>query len=349
MPFNRPTLPELRERILADLTSRLELKGGIMRRSVAGVLSTVFAGVSHLLHGHLDWICKQLFVLTAQGEYLEYMHAGVHGVTRKRASAAAGFATFTGASGAVVPEGSILKRPADGALFVTTADGLVSVPVEAQAAGNSGNCDAGAVLTLVSPVSGVRNDAVVDAGGITGGSDTEGDEALRGRVLQVIQNPAMGGASHDYVRWALEVPGVTRAWCFPEWQGLGTVGVTFVRDNDSSFIPDSGEVELVQTYIDARRPVTAHVSVFAPKEKSVNFELIVSPDTAAVRQALMEEIAAFFVREAEPGGTIYLSRVSEAISSVLTEVHHRIIWPQNDVGCLNDEIAIPGTVTFNEP
>ena len=41
MAFNRPALADLRRRIQADFVSRLELKGGILRRSVVGVLSTV--------------------------------------------------------------------------------------------------------------------------------------------------------------------------------------------------------------------------------------------------------------------------------------------------------------------
>lgn len=348
MPFNRPTLSELKARIQADMVSRLELTGGIMRRSVVGVLSTVFAGCSHIIHGHLDWISNQVLVDTAEGEYLEDHHARLYGIKRKPAEKATGNVTFTGDSSAVVPEGTVIKR-ADGALFTTTEDGLANVPVIAQEAGLSGNTDAGAAMSLISPISGVKNNATVAAGGLTNGSDAESDEELRDRVLQRIQNPPMGGSDSDYIRWALEVPGVTRAWTFPLWMGLGTVGLTFVRDNDDEFIPDAAEITAVQDYIDtSRRPVTAEVVVFAPAPKAVDITMTVNPSTEAVKEAVTDELAAFFLRESEPGATLYLSRLSEAISSALSEVHHTITIPAADVACDPNEIFSLGTVTFDE-
>lgn len=348
MPFNRPTLSELKARIQADMISRLELTGGIVRRSVVGVLSTVFAGCSHILHGHLDWISKQVLPDTAEGEYLEDHHARLYGITRKAAEKASGSLIFTGDAGAVVPAGTTVKR-ADGMLYITTEDGLASVPVTAQEAGSIGNTDAGAVMSLISPISGVKNSATVAAEGITNGSDAESDDELRERVLQRIQNPPMGGSDTDYIRWALEVPGVTRAWTFPLWMGLGTVGLTFVRDNDDDFIPDSAEVSAVQDYIDAsRRPVTAEVVVFAPTPKTVDITMAVYPSTEAVKTAVNNELESFFLRESEPGATLHLSRLSEAISAALSEVHHTITLPAADVSCDPNEIISLGTVTFDE-
>lgn len=348
MPFSRPTLAELKTRILADLVSRMELSGGTMRRSVAGVISTVFAGISHLQHAHLDWISKQVFVKTAETEYLEDHHASIYGIRRKAAASASGNIIFTGSAGSVVPAGTVLKR-SDGAFFITTNDGLESVPVTAQDAGSAGNTDAGTVLTLISPISGIVSNATVAYGGLTSGADTETDNELRSRVIQRIQNPPMGGSNQDYVRWALEVPGVTRAWTFPLWLGLGTVGLTFVRDNDASLIPDAAEIAAVQNYIDVSyRPVTAHLTVFAPTAKFVNITMTVSPSTDAVKQAIHDELAEFFAREAEPGSTLYISRISEAISSALSEVHHEITSPAGNVTCAPYEIAMLGTVTFND-
>ncbi|MDD4952837.1 MAG: baseplate J/gp47 family protein, partial [Desulfovibrionaceae bacterium] len=100
--------------------------------------------------------------------------------------------------------------------------GAASAPVDAVEAGTGGNESAGVSLTLTSPVSGVQSTAAVAAGGITGGADQEADEALRARLITRIQQSPHGGAGYDYVAWALEVSGVTRAWCYPEHMGLGT-------------------------------------------------------------------------------------------------------------------------------
>ena len=106
------------------------------------------------------------------------------------------------------------------------------------------------------------------------GSDIEDIESLRERVLFRKSEPPMGGAKHDYVAWALSVAGVTRAWCLPHADGLGTIGVLFVRDDDDNFIPDAAEVQAVQDYIESVRPVTASsVYVAAPTPVAVDFTL----------------------------------------------------------------------------
>ena len=344
--FERPTLAELKQRIQADIVSRLELKGGIMRRSVVGVISTVLAGCSHLWHGHMDWVSKQVLTDTMDEDYL-LREASIYGITRKAAAVAGGRVVFTGNTGSVVPAGAVLKRASDSALFTTLEDGFTSVGITAQEAGSAGNTDAGAVLNLISPISGVQSGAVVDSNGITGGSDIESVDSLRERVLARKQQPPQGGNKQDYVAWALEVPGVTRAWCFPGYMGIGTVGVTFVRDGDASFIPDADEIASVNVYIEGKRPVTADVYVFAPTQKAVDITISLAPNTVAVQASVQVELEAFFKREGAPGETIYLSRISEAISSSLSEVHHKITEPAADVTTTAYEIAVLGTVTFN--
>ncbi|NCB52959.1 MAG: baseplate J/gp47 family protein [Clostridia bacterium] len=347
MPFNRPTLVELKSRIQADMISRLELVGGVMRRSVIGVLSTVFAGCSHVLHGHLDWISQQIMTDTMDEEHL-IREASIYGIKRKPAAKASGNIQFQGEEGAIVPAGLLLKR-SDGAFFITKEDGLASVRVEAQEAGVAGNCIPATAMSLVTPVSGVQNSASVIDDGITGGSDIEDIESLRKRILFRKSEPPMGGARHDYISWALAVPGVTRAWCLPHIDGLGSVGVLFVRDENENFIPDGSEIQTVQDYIELMRPVTASsVYVDAPTPVEVDFTLRVSPDTESVRQEITAEIQAFIRREAEPGATLYLSRISESISASLNEYAHEILLPAANISFDPDEIGVLGTVTFDE-
>ncbi len=59
---------------------------------------------------------------------------------------------------------------------------------------------------------------------------------------------------------------------FPQWLGIGTVGVFFVRDDDANFIPDAAEVQAVQDYIDALRPVAADLTISAPTEAPADGE-----------------------------------------------------------------------------
>lgn len=349
MPFNRPTLSGIIDRTFSDITSRLNLQGAILRRSVVGVLARVLAGASHMLHGHLDWIAKQAIPDTAD-EWLPRW-AAIWGVTRRAAEFAVGNVTFTGTiNGTIIPAGTVL-RTADGIEYETDADatltaGTATAAVTAVVAGADGNADAGTSLTIVNPIAGINSAVTVAVGGLTNGSDVEDDDSLRARLLARIQQPPHGGADFDYEAWALEVPGVTRAWVYPQQLGIGTVSVLFVRDDDASIIPDAAEIEAVQDYIDERRPVTAEVFVLAPTPDTLDFTIELSPDTAAIRSAIEAELEDLLSREAEPGGTLYLSRINEAISAAAGEFDHTLTVPAADVVSATGHMPVMGEITW---
>lgn len=349
MPFNRPTLPEIVERIAADIESRLPGADARLRRSNLSVLARAEAGVAHGLYGYIDYFARQAIVDTADSEFLERW-ASVWGVARKVAVAAAGPVTFTGSPSATVPAGTIVQR-ADGAEFETTAAGAlvagtVTIDVIASAVGEAGNTVAGSQLALAAQVLGVSGTATVAAGGLVGGADVEADDDLRQRLLDRIRQQPQGGAAFDYETWALEVPGVTRAWIYPLELGPGTVTVRFVRDGDASILPDAGEVETVQAYIDARRPVTAEVYVVAPVALPVDITLTVTPDTADVRAAVTAELADMFAREAVPGSTMRISHINEAISLAAGEEDHVVTVPAGDIVAGAGEIPTLGVITW---
>jgi uncharacterized phage protein gp47/JayE len=351
MPFPRPTLSELIDRIVADLSSRLVgVDGAVMRRSILGIIGRCLAGASHELHGRLDFISKQCNPATAEGEFLEDW-ANVWGQRRAAATYAGGNVTFTGNVGAEIPAGTVLQRQ-DGALFETDALGRiivgtsVVVHVSALEAGTAGNCEAGVALTLQQPVAGVQSRALVAAGGLASGEDPEDDEGLRERLLRRVQQPPHGGADFDYQAWALEVPGVSRAWVYPMELGAGTVTVRFVRDDDASIIPDAGEVAAVQAYIDARRPVTADVTVVAPIAVPLDMTIQLNPLNAATQAAIEAEVADLIRREATPGGTILISHLREAVSTAAGELDHVITVPAGNKVHTAGQIAVPGAITF---
>ncbi|WVR18344.1 baseplate J-like protein [Bordetella phage PY223] len=349
MAFQRPTLTEIIDRTFSDLTSRLNLQGALLRRSVVGVLARVLAGTSHMLHGHLEWIAKQAIPDTAD-EWLPRW-ASIWGIARKEAEFASGNVSFVGTiNGTIIPSGTIVKR-SDGVEYETQSDATVSAgaataTVRALQAGSAGNTNAGTALALVFPIAGVNSAATAAAGGITNGSDVEGDDSLRARMLARIQQPPHGGADFDYKAWALEVPGVTRAWVYPLHLGPGTVGITFVRDNDTPIIPDPAEVQAVQDHIDALRPVTAEAVVFAPVAEPLDFTISVTPATAAIKAAIEAELRDLLARESEPGGTLYLSRINEAISIAAGEFDHTLVSPSADVVKATGHLAVMGAITW---
>lgn len=188
------------------------------------------------------------------------------------------------------------------------------------------------------------------AGLLSGGADVETDDALRARLLARIQQPPHGGASYDYTAWALEVPGVTRAWVYPAELGLGTVTLRFVRDNDgtgTAIIPDAGEVAAVQAYIDARRPVTAQLTVVAPAAVPLNFTIQgLVPATLTVQAAVQAELADLLLREAVPGGIILLSHIRAAISAAAGETDYVLTAPLSNVTNSTGNMSTMGSITW---
>lgn len=351
MSFSRPTLEQIIERNLADAAARVAgVDGTILRRSLLGIIMRQLSGASHELHGHLDWIANQIIPDTAEAEYLDRW-SSVWGVTRKAAEFAAGNVTFTGTAGTVIPAGTTIQRT-DGFEYTTDASasldvgGSATVAVTCSTAGDDANTEASTAMTLLQPVAGVNNTVTVATGGITGGADPESDELLRGRLLDRISQPPNGGSSNDYEQWALEVAGVTRAWVFPQHLGPGTVGVAFVRDNDSPIFPDGAEVTAVQTYIDNLRPVTADVTVFAPVALTVPMTIAINPNTGTVQAAIEAELEDLFMREAAPDGTIPVSHVREAISIAAGEYDHNLVTPTADIVQAANELAVLGAITW---
>lgn len=349
MAWTRPTLTELITRIEADYVSRLTGGGTLLRRSVAKVLARVNAGAIHLAYGFGEYWARQVIPDTAEKENLDRW-AKIWGIARKAATYTTFNAVFAGTDATLIPIGTELTR-ADGQLYVTTANGTIAagtatIPCTASAAGAASGLDGGEVLSMSSPIAGINSQPTVSGTGIVDGSDQEDDESLLDRLLTRIQTPPHGGNAQDYVTWAKEVAGVTRAWAYPNHLGDGTVGLAFVRDDDSgSIIPDSGEVDAVQDYIDERRPVTADLTVFAPVAVPLAFTITGIAD-ATIRAAVQAELEDLIRREAEPGGTIYLSRIREAISKAEGEFDHGLTLPAANVTTTTGQITTMGAITW---
>ncbi|MHC8326141.1 baseplate J/gp47 family protein [Pseudomonas sp. LB1P83] len=154
-------------------------------------------------------------------------------------------------------------------------------------------------------------------------------------------------AASDYEQWALEVAGVTRVWVYPLQMGAGTVTVLFVCDEDVSIIPSPAKVAEVQAYIEARAPVTAEVFVAAPVADPLVMTIKIAPNTTAVQNAVLAELADLIDRDSAPGGTILISRLREAVSLATGEDNNQIVTPTADVTHAAGHMATLGTVTFS--
>ncbi len=351
MAYNVPTITELIARATSEFETRLPGVDAKLRRSNLNVLSRIHAAATNGLYGFLNWLARQFFPDTSEAEFLQ-RQADIWGIKPKPAAQATGVVTFTGSAGLVIPKNTKLQRQdnvefttVEEATFTATSLDMVIIAVEG---GDIGNIDAATQLTLVSPIAGISSTATVDSAAITGGSSAESDDDLRKRLLARIQQPPHGGASFDYIQWALQVAGVTRAWVYPMEAGDGTVVVRFVTDNDpAGFIPNPAKVAEVDAYIQGLRPVTAVVTVVAPVAVNVDIEITgLSPNNATTQAAVQAELLAMFARESEPGQTVLISHIREAVSIASGENDHQITMPSNNVTHATNEMPELGTVTF---
>ena len=354
MPYDRPTLMELDDALRADITSRLPGTDPLLRRSYLGALARGMAGGLHELYGFQQWIADQAFIDTAEGPELARW-AAIWGVERVAAQQAEGAILVEGTAGTVIPAGTLWRSGnaidyQTDAEFVMPAAETGNINVTAVIAGAAGNAPVDVILSLINPIAGLGSQANVSTA-IAGGADIESDADLRARVLARIQDPPRGGTTEDYVFWAESGhPDVTRAWARPLAGGLGTVTVYFMTDDaTANGIPNAATVTTVDGYIGDRRPVTADVTVSGPVAAALDFAIQnIRPMTQAVQDAVEAELQDLIRRETEPGGTLLVTHIREAISTAAGETDHVLISPVANVTVNATQITTYGMTTFTE-
>ncbi|WP_407529445.1 baseplate J/gp47 family protein [Methylobacterium oryzisoli] len=328
MAWTTPTLREVRARTRDDIAAHLPGADATVPNSVLRVLADSNAGLAYLNLLYLDWLARQFLPDTAETEWLD-RHGAIWLGGRKAATYAKGTVLLTGIAGTTVPLGTTVQS-ADAIIYQTTEVVIIgasatSVAVEALTPGSVGNREQDATLSLPIALAGVNGSAVVET--ISGGVDEESDDDLRTRVLLRIRRPPMGGAADDYVQWALSIPGVTRAWVYPNEMGIGTVTVRIMCDElraNAGGFPNADDLGRVRAYLDTVRPVAIKdfwVSGPIPQPLSMTVRNL-SRDTPSTRAAIEKAVRDMLYERAAPGQTIFASWVAEAISGALGEDHH---------------------------
>lgn len=373
MPFLRPTLAALRQRFRGQIQARLPGADMTLRRSVLGVHADVLAGEIWEQYGYLDYIVDQLLPDTATDYLARWM--AIYKLTPQGAIAAAGNVVFTGTTGTPIPAVTLVA--VNGVQYATSTaatlvgGGTATVGVVATSGGANGNQPANTALTMPVAIAGVAGNPAFDSNGATGGADSESISSQRARLLLRIRQPPQGGAPPDYIQWALDVAGVTRAWCLPLMGGPGTVGVSFMMDGRVNPIPLSGDVAAVQAFINSVRPVTAAVTVFAPTADALALTIHgLLPNTAAVKAAIAASYADLLMQKASPAppagvtvwgldpagsgvaialtvpGIIAFADIDDSISLASGVTYHSLTVPSADHTSAAGSIAVPGTITY---
>lgn len=304
-----------------------------LARANTKALSFVQAVGLHGAYRYLrDFIARQAVPIFSSDKFLDGW-LQTYKMARKEAKASQGSAAGTGVTDTVLPAGTLLQS-GRGRQFRVLADatvdgGAITCNLIATIAGAGGDLAAGEALTLVSPIVGIDAEFTVAAGGLAGGVDREKDEEAVYRLGQRLANPPMGGCPADYARWALELPGITRAWGVRNPAGPTTAGVIIMADGNAPYgLPTEGQRTAVLDYIrDPRRGPPDELFVIIPTLQLVSPDIVLTPDTAATRAGTVAALRDLFLREAVPGGDIPHSHLIDVISDVAGEYNHQIVSP----------------------
>ena len=304
------------------------------------------------LHIEIENTKDQIFVRTATGDFLD-LHGGEYFLTRVQATQSNGMVTATGTIGSVVPAGAILQS-STGATYtvdseVTFAAISEVLDITSETFGVEANVTESATLTFESPLAGVNSSVTVNPGGLTGGIERQSDQDFRQRIVIRKSLPPQGGSTNDYKVFAKEAkPELTRVF-IDQFFGPGTVRILFMMDDTySDGLPLTPDIADVFDYIDddSRRPITARIFVEAPVLQSVDFEIRLSPNTAAVQKAVESEIKNVIRTTGAPGQPLLRSKLNEAVSIAAGEDDHLITSPVLNVFMPVSTIPAAGTFTF---
>jgi uncharacterized phage protein gp47/JayE len=305
--FSIPSIADIGTRIKNAMRAYLPGTDAWIEPNNLSISGKSFALACYDIYQRILYLYRQLFASTADGEHLEFRHAAEYGIYRKASTAATGIVVISQieAGAQTIPAGVRVIR-GDGVSYLTTAavdaiEGVFYTPVQCETTGSSTNDPEGATLTVeqTDAVPNLADNTAVGSGGLGGGADQESDDELRIRVLQRKRETPMVGAVRDYVRWALEVPGCTRAYAsgFVN-QPPGVVVFPLFENTRLNGIPEQSDIDAVIAHIDTVRPVTARLFVEAAVPQQIDVEIsYLGIDTIATRSAIEKTVTAFFAKQ----------------------------------------------------
>jgi len=347
------TVDAIYEEMLACFGERtgMELKEGC---DLAVRLYALAAQI-YALQVQTDWVSRQAFPQTAEGEWLD-RHAQLRGLARKQAVAARGVVRFQAGEAAqtarVIPVGTVCMT-AGLVRFETTEERelpagarTVDVPVRAVVPGRGGNVAAGTILSLAVAPLGIAGCTNLQP--CAGGEDEEKDETLRARVLDTFLRLPNGANAAFYQTQALTFDRVAGAVVIPRPRGVGTVDVVVTTQEG---LPDRELLEELTAYFQRRREIAVEVQVRAPQTTTVNLTVRVAPKPgyafAEVAGRVEEAVRGWFTG-ALLGRKVLRAELGDLVYHCDGVDNYVIALPTADVAVEADVLPMLGTLKVEE-
>lgn len=345
------------DEIYEQMTEAFQRETGITLRGDGDMAVRLYAVASQIygLYVQADWVNRQCFPQTAGEDYLD-LHAQLRGLTRRAATAAQGVLRFEcdepASTDLVISQGTVCMT-AGGVRFATTQEGVLSagtesveIPAQAVEPGAAGNAAAGAVRAMaVAPVGVSR---CTNPEGFSGGTDAEGDEELRQRVLDTYKRMPNGANAAFYQQGAMSFSQVAAATVIPRPRGIGTVDIVVATP---AGVPDEELLAQLQAYFEERREIAVDLQVRAPEVRNVTVTIRVAAeenrDGTSVRQAVEQAVRSWFDGR-RLGQNILRAELGKLIFDVEGVKNYVIDAPAADVAVESDILPWLETITVSE-
>lgn len=197
-----------------------------------GIRIRVLAGELYNINTYLEWIKRQVFPQTAQGEYLDY-HAQLRGLKRKESVKATGLLEFKVSEPATeridIPVKTVVSTGSEYPVsfettryaYIDVGQTFVMVPAQAIVGGEAGNVARKQISVIVTMTS--DGLSVDNPGAFTAGANAEDDDTLRNRIINSMKIIMNGTNKEYYSSLAKTVSGVECVNVVPRKNGTGTV------------------------------------------------------------------------------------------------------------------------------
>lgn len=337
--FKIPSLSEMRDLVIAVGKAMFPDRNFGNKRSYHARRATYVAAAATHIHKHVDAKAKDLMPTTAGDDggvdaWGDINGTGVRkGATPARKSAAG---RVKGSVASTVTNGQELVHQSSGLRFKVNqsvtipAAGQFDADIVAIDTGAATRLSAGEVLEFVVTPAGIETQVTLVKDLDEDGFDREQYGAYRRRMLDTFGKQASGGNQTDYVKWALEIAGISQAYCYANRAGIGTIDVVVLHTGSGSVrIPTSGELATALAFLKTKAPanvagVAGAIRVLIPVADPQSVELLVSPTGEASWQFDWDDSPGYTVA-GWTAGTRELQFTGGALPSSLKAGHRLIL------------------------
>ena len=347
------------EEILQTMTQEFTDLAGFSpdNASDVGIRMKVLASQLYELGLKTDYLSKQMFPQTAEGEYLD-LHGQTRGVTRRQATPAKGELTFSRQSPSsqdiLIPQGTGCAVSQNPQLrFSTTREGVLSagqvevtLPAQSDQGGAAYNVAAGQIDVLVTPPQGISH--VTNKAPFTDGVDTEEDLSLRNRLISSFQIISNGTNTAYYYDETMKDEGVLSANVLPRVRGRGTVDIV-VKGKPG--VDETGLVQRLTQQFSQTKEINVDILVRTPTILTEDCQVsvaVLDGHAFTTVSGEVEKVVGEFFSQIGIGNPIYRAALVSAIYQVPGVANCSLISPQTDLPQDGDALFVLGDVKVEE-